>query len=562
MHISRLIAAVLTVSAHLLLALSSAHAANGDIRSCDSYLPPLRQVGDEGVGPKNCQMHEQEIKFADREFVRVDMGLDGTVEGYVTREGSYREYMTNAPDLVFPQTQASNPEQPILGIATYESLRGTAVLMVYPKDKKDWNGKLWVTAHGRGRSFKNGSLKVWQDYLDPASPLDELNKLEKVMLTLGYAVAVTRRASEEGVGEIVTRLADGSVVDWVAFNDSHSLIKDFTRIAETAVQKRLGKLPTRTYLYGKSAGARLARGMNYLGQTLNKDHKGNTLFDGFLVDDSAAGTWLPVVMKDGKDVLLTTDAEKQAFVPQLELVHQAYAAVNAHDLPDFVTLGFLTNKYNNARILLEKGLGDKFRMYEIRQLSHDDGSAFPEGRNDRLQILDLSLLMEGAITLLDQWVEGVKVAPPSRSDYAVVGDTNQDGRIDNPAISYPEVACPLGVFYPYPESGAGTMSWAAFTGQGLEPLDENKAYVDINLNGHWDFRESPQQAWQRLSLLQAGEELTQQRYISCVTDAASALGAQGFFGAATVKAYAEKAATKNLQPASDEEAALIHFNRF
>jgi hypothetical protein len=143
-----------------------------------------------------------------------------------------------------------------------------------------------------------------------------------------------------------------------------------------------------------------------------------------------------------------------------------------------------------------------------------------------------------------------------------VGDTNQDGRIDNPAISYPEVACPLGMFYPYPESGAGTMSWAAFTGNGPEPIDENKAYVDINLNGHWDFRESPQQAWQRLGLLKAGEELTQQRYISCVTDAASALGAQGFFGAATVKAYAEKAATKNLQPTSDEEAALIHFNRF
>lgn len=562
MYFTRLIPAVLTVSAHLLLALSTAHAANGDIRSCDSYLPPLRQVGDEGVGPKTCQMHEQELEFADRDFVRVDMGLDGTVEGYVTREGSYREYMTNAPDLVFPQTQASNPEQPILGIATYESLRGTAILMVYPKDRKDWNGKLWVTAHGRGRSFKNGSLNVWQDYLDPASPLADLNKLEKVMLSLGYAVAVTRRASEEGVGEIVTRLADGSVVDWVAFNDSHSLIKDFTRIAETAIQKRLGKLPTRTYLYGKSAGARLARGMNYLGQTLNKDHKGNTLFDGFLVDDAAAGTWLPVVMQDGKDMLLTTDAEKQAFVPQLEIVHQAYAAVNAHDLPDFVTLGFLTNKYNNARILLEKGLGDKFRMYEVRQLSHDDGSAFPEGRNDRLQILDLSLLMEGAITLLDQWVEGVKEAPPSRSDYAVVGDTNQDGRIDNPAISYPEVACPLGVFYPYPESGAGTMSWAAFTGKGPEPLDENKAYVDINLNGHWDFRESPQQAWQRMGLLQAGEELTQQRYISCVTDAASALGAQGFFGATTVKAYAEKAATKNLTPASDEEAALIHFNRF
>lgn len=382
------------------------------------------------------------------------------------------------------------------------------------------------------------------------------------MLSLGYAVAVTRRTSEEGVGEIVTRLEDGTVVDWVAFNDSHSYIKDFTAVAESAIQKRLGRFPARTYLYGKSAGARLARGLNYLGQTLNKDSRGNPIFDGLLVDDSAAGTWLPVVMQNGKDILLTSESERQAFVPQLELVHQAYANVNAHDLPDFVTLGFLTNKYNNARILLEKGLGEKFRMYEIRQLSHDDGSAFPDGKNGRLQILDMSLLMEGAIEILDQWVEGKKVAPPSQSDYSVVGDINQDGNIDHPAISFPEVACPLGIFYPYPRSGVGTMSWAAFTGNGPEPLDENKAFVDMNRNGIWDFRESPQAAWQRLGLLQAGEQLNRERYVRCVTDAVTALGEQGFFGATTVKAYIEKAAIKNLNPASDDEAALIHYNRF
>ncbi len=531
-------------------------------KSCDNYLPALRQVKDYRVGPESCQMHQIELEFKGRQFIRVDLGLDGTVEGFVTRAGNYREYLTNAPDLVFPQTQASKPEQPSLAISHYERLRGAAILLVYPKDRKDWNGKLWVTAHGRGDSFRNGSLKIWHDYLDPAGPLDDLNKLEKVMLTLGYAVAVTRRTSEEGVGEIVTTLEDGTVVDWVAFNDSHSYIKDFTFVAETTIQKRLGKLPSRTYLYGKSAGARLARGLNYYGQTLNIDSKGSPVFDGLLVDDSAAGTWLPVVMQNGKDVLLTTEAEKQAFVPQLELVHQAYANVNAHDLPDFVTLGFLTNKYNNARILLEKGLGEKFRMYEIKQLSHDDGAAFPDGKNGKFQILDLSLLMEGAINILDQWVEGVTVAPPSRSDYVVVGDTDQDGKLDHPAISFPEVACPLGIFYPYPQSGVGTTSWAAFTGNGPEPLDENKAFVDMNRSGTWDFRESPQAAWQRLGLLQAGEEFGRERYVRCISDAATRLGEQGFLSAETVKAYIEKAATKNLTPASDDEAALIHYNRF
>lgn len=539
-----------------------ATAQDGQYKPCSGYLPPLREVKGHKVGPLSCEMQQFEFDFNGRRFVRVDIGLDGSVEGYVTREGNYREYLTNAPDLVFPQTQASKPEPYSLAISNYEKLRGAAILLVYPADRKDWNGKLWVTAHGRGDSFHNGSLKIWHDYLDPAAPLHDLNKLEKVMLTLGYAVAVTRRTSEEAVGEIVTILEDGTVVDWVAFNDSHAYIKDFTFVAETAIQKRLGKFPSRTYLYGKSAGARLARGLNYYGQDLNKDAKGNPIFDGLLVDDSAAGTWLPVVMKDGKDILLNTEAEKQAFVPQLELVHQAYANVNAHDLPDFVTLGFLTNKYNNARILLDKGLGEKFRMYEIRQLSHDDGAAFPEGKKGKLQILDLSLLIEGAITILDQWVEGGKVAPPSRSDYAVVGDPNKDGNIDHPAISYPEVACPLGMFYPYPKTGVGTTSWAAFTGNGPEPLDESNAFVDINHNGYWDFRESPQTAWQRLGLLQPGELLTRERYVDCVSEAATSLGEQGFFGAETVKAYIDKAATKNLDPDSDEEAALIHYKRF
>ena len=43
------------------------------------------------------------------------------------------------------------------------------------------------------------------------------------------------------------------------------------------------------------------------------------MFDGIFVDDSGAGTWLPMIMKNGKDVLFTTEAEKAAMVPQLEM---------------------------------------------------------------------------------------------------------------------------------------------------------------------------------------------------------------------------------------------------
>ena len=397
--------------------------------------------------------------------------------------------------------------------------------------------------------------------MDPNDPLSRFNKLQKAMLSLGYAVAVTLRTSEESVGEIISTLSDGTVVDWVAFNDSHALIKDYTAVAESAIRRRLGRLPTRTFLYGKSAGARLARGLNYYGKRLNKDTNGNPIFDGFLVDDSAAGTWLPVAMKNGKDVLLTTAEEKQAFVPQLELVHQAYWNFNNRDLPGFVTYSFLANKYNNARILKEKGLMDKFRIYEIRQLSHDGGSSRADGRRGKSQILDLSLFMEGAIKLLDSWVEG-EPPPPSRSDYPVIGDVDNDGLIDFHAINYPEVACPLGRFYPFPRSGSGATSWAAYTGEGIEPRDENGVFVDMNGNGLWDFRETPEQAWQRMGLLNRGESLTRTRYVDCVSNAAGALAEEGFFDPEVVEEYVIRARTKNLTPSSDDEHALIYFSRF
>jgi hypothetical protein len=543
------------------LAASPGFVQGPNYESCDGYLPPLRQVDDREVGPESCLMQETELNYKGERYVRIDLGLNGTVEGYVTRDGDYNEYLTNAPELVFPQAQASDPQEPVFAVANYERARGSAVLLLYPKSEKDWNGKLWVTAHGRGRSFNNGSLKIWHKYLDPQNPMANFNKLQKAMLSLGYAVAVTRRTSEERVGEIIATLSDGTVVDWVAFNDSHSLIKDYTRVAENVLKQRLGRVPERAFLYGKSAGARLARGMNYFGSRLNVDERGGHVFDGFLVDDSAAGTWLPVVMKDGKDVLLMTAEEKAGFAPQIELVHQAYWNFNNHDLPDFVTYSFLANKYNNARVLKEKGLTDKFRMYEIRQMSHDGGSTRPDGRDGRLQILDLSLLMEGAIKQLDAWAGG-KTPPPSKADYPVIGDVDGDGVIDHPAISYPEVACPLGVFYPYPKSGSGSTSWAAFTGVGIEPRDEHGVFVDMNGNGLWDFRETPTRAWQRLGLLKRDEQLTQSRYVSCVRNAASALADEGLFAAETVDAYVESAKAKNLTPTSDDEHALIYFSRF
>lgn len=515
--------------------------------SCDDLLPPARMLAVGPVGPESCLMQEASVTYEGREFVRLDLGLDGTAEGWVIDDGTYHEYLTNGPDLIFEQ--AANTGERRLAVARYEREKGAAILLIFPANGADWNGKLFVTAHGRGRSFRNGTLKAWDGYLDPEDPIAAFDRIDRVMLSKGFAVAVTRRTSEQGIGEITATLDDGSVVDWAAFNDNAAIIMDYAAVAEAALEKRLGEEPARTYLYGHSAGARIGRSLNYT-PGLNRDRAGDPAIDGFLLDDPATGLWLPVVMRDGRDILFASEADRSAFRPQVEIVHQMYNAIweRAPDRPEWVSNSYLANKRLNAKILVDKGLGAKFRMFEIRQLSHNGGEALPPGGAGPVSTLDVSLVMDGAIDILDALVEGRPVPTPSRSDWPAIGDADGDGAVENPALVYPEVACPLGVYYPYPQNGSGSTAFAGFTGEGLEPLDRQSIFVDMNRNGAWDHRETPTEAWQRLGLLAAGETLTRERYVRCVADAAATLQNAGLFSARTVEQYVSEARMRDLMP--------------
>jgi hypothetical protein len=437
----------------------------------------------------------------------------------------------------------------LFAVAAYERDKGASMTVVFPKDRTAWNGKMWVTVHGRGTSFKQGNLKPWDKNLDRAKPLDDLNKYDKLMLAKGYALVKTRRTSAEGLGEIIAKVEDGSTVDFVAFNDTHRYIMDFTVVAEKLIERRLGRAPSRTYFYGHSAGARIGRGLNYT-PGLNAGADGKPMFDGVLADDGAAGGWLPVVMKDGKDVLFANAADKAKFVPQIDISHQMYNNIWPSKRASFMSASYLENKRNNARILRDKGFTDKERMYEVRGISHSGGENLPDGRRGEIQILDLSKMMDRFIDMLDAWVETGAAPPPTRSDWAELGDANRDGTIEHPALAFPEVACPLGVYYDYPETVSGTTAFAPFTGQGLEPLDTKNVFVDMNRNGIWDLRETPTQAWRRLGLLAKNEDLTREKYVACVRAAAESLQKDGFFSARTAAWYIEQAARTDLQPKS------------
>jgi hypothetical protein len=256
---------------------------------------------------------------------------------------------------------------------------------------------------------------------------------------------------------------------------SHAgFIAGFTAIAENIVRHRLGHDAQRRYCYGFSAGS-MGRQVQYQ-PGANQGLDGGRLSDGFLLDDTGGGMWLPILKVDGKDVLFAgRDAER--FVPQIDLSHALYLG----DTGDFLKLN-----RENARLLAQKGLGARHRMYEIRGVSHFDAgqTSLPDLVPETL---DLGGLMESFIDMLDPWVDNGIAPPPTRSDLAEIA--GREGQSHKGAIALPEIACPLGERFVFPPAhGVSRRSFqetafAAFDGTNLEPLDGHGRLVDMNHNG-------------------------------------------------------------------------------
>src|SRR5262249_32526702 len=191
-----------------------------------------------------------------------------------------------------------------------------------------------------------------------------------------------------------------------------------------------------------------------------------------------------------------SDAEKAAFVTQLEVSHQLYNADSPGEKAPWISTNYLENKRRNAMLLRDKGLGAKHRMYEVRGVSHSGGEGGADARRPG-DVLDLSRLMDRFIDMLDAWVDRGVAPPPSHSDLADIGAPVGAAPTEHPALGMRETACRLGVYAQSPPSGggAGTTFFTPFTGDGLEPLDGRRVFVDMNGNGVWDRRETPTEAW-------------------------------------------------------------------
>ena len=508
------------------------------------FRAPTKEVHGKLIGQEDVLIQEVVIADSDHRYRRLDVGVSGTVEGWAIKQDLPMPQLASAPDFIYPQGGIHTPR--FHGTLRYEASKGTGMTLIYPEIGTAWNRKLFVTVHGSSGSFRQGTLKSWNKLLDPSQPLGDISKYERLMLDKGYAIAKTRRNAST-TGDYPVLLDDGDILEGWNLNTHTGFILDLVQLAENLLKDRLGEKPLRTYWYGHSAGGMIGRLINYKPGE-NFDESGEPIIDGFLNDDSGGGRYLPVVEENGKDVLLVTEKDRQRFVKTIEIPHQLFMRQRRPrpGVPKWLSPVYLVNHRMTTKILQDKGLGDKLRMYEVRGISHMGGEYLKDGRDGDTVILDLSRLMDALMDRLDDWVEKDIAPPPTKTDWLELGDVDGDGVNENEAIALPEVACPLGLYYPHPPSrgvnGDSWTSFAAFDGQSLEPQDGRGVFVDMNLNRYLDQRESMEQAWQRLGLLKPGERFSRSKYQACGEASVAELKQE--------KLITERGAARYLQEAS------------
>jgi len=424
------------------------------------FMVPKKEVNGRLIGQEDVLIQEVVITDSGRRYRRLDVGVTGTLEGWIVKEGPRSNHFASHPEFDF--TQIGNVYRRFPGILRYEASKGTAVTLIYPEVATEWNRKLFVTVHGSGGSFFEGTLKPWNENYDPAQPLADISPYERLMLDKGYALAKTRRnASLASPGDYSVTLDDGEIFEGRNLNIHAGLILGLIRLSENILKARLGEKPVRTYWYGHSGGGINGRLVNFV-PGLNLDENGEPIIDGFLNEDTGGGRYIPILEENGVDTLFVTEEQRRRFVKTIEIPHLLYTNrrdLRGRTLPPWMSPVMILNQRSTISILKEKGLGEKVRMYEVRGVSHFPEGHYSEaelalqfslGKESNVALLDLYGLMDGLIDLLADWVEKDIAPPATKSDALEQGDVNRDGINENEAVALPEIACPLGLYFQFP----------------------------------------------------------------------------------------------------------------
>jgi len=203
------------------------------------FMVPKKEVNGKLIGQEDVLIQEVVITDSDRRYRRLDVGVSGTIEGWALKEQLPMPQLVSAPEFIFIQGGHVGPR--FHGTLRYEASKGMGMTLIYPEAGTSWNKKLFVTVHGSGGSFFEGTLKPWNRIFDPLQPLGDISKYERLMLDKGYAIAKTRRNASLQTGDYSVTLDDGEILEGRALNTHTDLILGFTRLAENLLKNRLGE---------------------------------------------------------------------------------------------------------------------------------------------------------------------------------------------------------------------------------------------------------------------------------------------------------------------------------
>src|SRR5215813_12964711 len=207
------------------------------VASCDEFLPARKQIDGRSIGAEECRIVSSEIviNLKGQRFERLELRISGSLEGWAVKQGPRRNYFNDGPDFVY--TQSGNMAQRFKGIGRYAGSSGHGITLFLPVDRADWNGKLFVTAHGAGAYGEVGKL-IERDPKADFHPLTNKNRYVGLMLDRGYAVAHTLRSSQIEGGDVAVMLDDGTTMQ--ANVSTHAgFIRDMTAIAENVLQRQI-----------------------------------------------------------------------------------------------------------------------------------------------------------------------------------------------------------------------------------------------------------------------------------------------------------------------------------
>jgi len=94
------------------------------------FMVPKKEVNGKLIGQEDVLIQEVVITDSDRQYRRLDVGVSGTLEGWVVKEGPSGNIVTSDPEFAF--TQPGNEYRRFHGIVRYEASKGTAVTIIYP----------------------------------------------------------------------------------------------------------------------------------------------------------------------------------------------------------------------------------------------------------------------------------------------------------------------------------------------------------------------------------------------------------------------------------------------